>query len=351
MTNNKDDTVITNGTRDPLYDEESSQEESFYLVNKHDENDKDIINQHKNQENNTKYTTITLASNDAHSFKQQEKIGEQPCGEEELDGNQSNTSSSGEEDDDADESYDSSSMEEDEESSSSSMEDDTNVPNHVPREITMISHTTTGIEDEKKEDSTEEEEESNATLDKNSDPIMPGYTDQVFISKKTKEIFCQFAKVLVKYLQMVFPSLYLRAKHIIRKCDEFKRENKPGFEILAFSIQFNLRRLVGKQIWKKTEEYHIKWLLQHFMTNNTFSTEAEAKMEARRIAHIGHQPLVHPSKLQGYRGKKSKVNEPAAKHESEMKTDHESNDDDDEMDSILKDYVIVGKMEALNITS
>ena len=151
---------------------------------------------------------------------------------------------------------------------------------------------------------------------------------------------------------MVFPSLYLRTKHIIRKCDEYKNENKPGFEILAFSIQFNLRRLVGKQIWKKTEEYLTKWLLQHFMTNKTFSTEAEAKMEARRIAHIGHQPLVHPSKLQGHRGKKYKTdNEVSGKNESEMAQDDDSNDNDVEVDSILKDYVIVGKMQSLHISS
>lgn len=242
--------------------------------------------------------------------------------------------------------------EEDEESESSSMEDceddeeSSMKHDNVPKEIT-ISDTT--IPDEKKDSTTEE---NNSTLDKNSDPIMPGYTGPVFISKTKKEIFCQFAKVLVKYLQTVFSPLYLRAKHIIRKCDEYKKENKPGFEILAFSIQFNLRRLVGKQIWKKTEEYHTKWLLQHFMTNKTFSTEAEAKMEARRIARIGHQPLVHPSKLQGYRGKKYKTdNEVSVKNESEMVKGDGIDDDDDEVDSILKDYVIVCKMESLHISS
>ena len=251
-------------------------------------------------------------------------------------------SSAEEEEDEESDNYSLEDCEDVDESSTGNMKDD-----NVPKEIT-ISDTT--IPDEKKDSTTEK---NNSTLDKNSDPIMPGYTGPVFIFKKNKEIFCQFAKVLVKYLQMVFPSLYLRAKYIIRKCDEYKKENKPGFEILAFSIQFNLRRLVGKQTWKKTEEYHTQWLLQHFMTNKTFSTEPEAKMEARRIAHIGHQPLVHPSKLQGYRGKKYQTdNEVSVKNESEMAQDDESNEnDDDEVDSILKDYVIVGKMQSLHISS
>ena len=49
--------------------------------------------------------------------------------------------------------------------------------------------------------------------------IMPGYVTTVTVCKRRKEYFCQFAKVLVRYLQLVYPSLYLRAKHIIRECD------------------------------------------------------------------------------------------------------------------------------------
>ena len=354
--------MITNDNRSTRTHHEDSYQESFCLINKEHHAD-DQMNVQKSQESNSKDTIIPDAihfssSNDVGSFKLQEETGgeeqadldgddyvKDPCEEEQDDDKRSSNSSTEKEDD---EDCDSSSMDEDddddEESSTSSMEDDTHVSNHVPKEIT-ISNTTETVENKSTK------ETNNAIIDTRSEPIMPGYTGEVFVSKRNKEYFCQFAKVLVKYLQMVFPSLYPRAKYIICKCDEYKKENKPGFEILAFSIQFNLRRLVGKEIWKKTEGYHTKWLLQHFMTNNTFSTNAEAKIEARRIAHIGHQPLVHPSKLRGYRGKKNKqVHDPSPKNESEM-TNCDGNDDDDEVDSILKDYVIVGKMESLNISS
>ncbi|GFH61930.1 predicted protein [Chaetoceros tenuissimus] len=174
-----------------------------------------------------------------------------------------------------------------------------------------------------------------------SSTIMPGYITTVAVCKRHKEYFCQFAKVLVRYLQLVYPSLYLRAKDIIRECDKLKREGRFGYEILAFSIQFNLRRLVGKEIWAKAAEYHTKWLMNHYKNNSTYSLECEAKVAARRIVRIASQPLVHPSNLCGYRGRTKREKETSIQKQNYSNDDSCIEEIDSDLGSITKDYVVI----------
>ena len=171
--------------------------------------------------------------------------------------------------------------------------------------------------------------------------IMPGYLTTVIVCKRHKEYFCQFAKVLVRYLQLVYPSLYLRAKDIIRECLKLKKEDRPGYEIIAFSIQFNLRRLVGKQIWEKSAEYLTTWLMNHYKTNGTYSSANEAKVAARRIVRIASQPLVHPSMLRGYRGRTKKESNTSVQKQSYSNDDSCIDEIDSDVGSIAKDYVMI----------
>ncbi|GFH61917.1 predicted protein [Chaetoceros tenuissimus] len=174
--------------------------------------------------------------------------------------------------------------------------------------------------------------------------IMPGYVTTVTVCRQHKAYFCQFAKVLVRYLQLIYPSLYLRAKHIIRECDKLKREGRSGYEILAFSIQFNLRRLVGKQIWSKAAEYHIKWLMNHYKTHGTYPSENEGKVVARRIVRIASQPLVHPSKLRGYRDRTKIESIEQTRDQDNLSNDESCNDEvDSHLGSIAKDYVMIAR--------
>ena len=173
--------------------------------------------------------------------------------------------------------------------------------------------------------------------------IMPGYVTTVVVCKRHKEYFCQFAKVLVRYLQLIYPCLYLRAKDIIRECDKLKKANKSCYEILAFSIQFNLRRLVGKQIWAKAAEYHIKWLMNHYKTHGTHSSANEAKVAARRIVRIASQPLVHPSMLRGYHGRTKKESDTSVQKQSHSNDDSCIDEIDSDFGSIAKDYVMIGR--------
>ena len=173
--------------------------------------------------------------------------------------------------------------------------------------------------------------------------IMPGYVTTVVVCKRHTEYFCQFAKVLVRYLQLIYPRLYLRAKDIIRECDKLKKA-KSGYEILAFSIQFNLRRLVGKQIWAKAAEYHMKWLMNHYKTHGMYSSENEAKAAARRIVRVASQPLVHPSKLRGYHGRANIESMGQAKNKLNLSNGESCIDEiDSHLGSIAKDYVVIGR--------
>ena len=151
--------------------------------------------------------------------------------------------------------------------------------------------------------------------------FIPGYITKITRCNERSLYFCQFVKILLRYLEMVKPSLYRRAKDVIRgECIS-----------LQFSIRFNLYKLVGKNIWRKIEAYYMELLEKEFKANGKYSSEKEAMDVVHGIVHFTSMSPVHPSKWRGYRGlgKKKKVKK-------------------EEEDSDLKDYVMIGRNDVEN---
>ena len=146
--------------------------------------------------------------------------------------------------------------------------------------------------------------------------FIPGYVTKITRGNERSVYFCQFVKILMRYLEMVKPSLYRCAKNVIL----------GGCISLQFSIRFNLYNLVGKKIWRKIAAYYKEWLMEEFKANGIYSSEEEAKAVARGIARFTSLAPVHPSKWRGYRGLQKKKMEKR-----------------DEEDSDLKDYVMIGR--------
>ncbi|GFH57338.1 predicted protein [Chaetoceros tenuissimus] len=125
----------------------------------------------------------------------------------------------------------------------------------------------------------------------------------------------------MRYLEMVKPSLYRRAKDVIL----------GGCISLQFSIRFKLYKLVGKKIWKKIAAYYMEWLEKEFKANGNYSSEKEAEAAARGIVRFTSLAPAHPSKWRGYRNLQKMENEKRI-----------------EEDSDLKDYVVIGRNDVEN---
>ena len=150
--------------------------------------------------------------------------------------------------------------------------------------------------------------------------FIPGYITKITRCNERSVYFCQFVKILMRYLEMVKPSLYRRAKDVPKNCIS-----------LQFSIRFNLYKLVGKKIWKKIAAYYMEWLEKAFKKNGNYSSEKETEAAAREIVRFTSLAPVHPSKWRGYRN--------LQKEENKKK---------DEEDSDLKDYVMIGRNDVEN---
>jgi hypothetical protein len=151
--------------------------------------------------------------------------------------------------------------------------------------------------------------------------ILPGHITKITRCNERSLYFLQFVKILLRYLEMVKPSLYRRAKDVIRgDCIS-----------LQFSIRFNLYKLVGKNIWRKIAAYYMELLEKEFKANGKYSSEEEAMDVVHGIVHFTSLAPVHPSKWRGYRGLGKKKKEKR-----------------DEEDSYLQDYVMIGRNDVEN---
>jgi hypothetical protein len=78
-------------------------------------------------------------------------------------------------------------------------------------------------------------------------------------SKKERNDFLNFTRVLLKYLERKDPPMHARAKLVIRKCAESRKRREKGFESLTTTLKKRLRETVGEAYWARAEAY-----LRHF---------------------------------------------------------------------------------------
>lgn len=80
--------------------------------------------------------------------------------------------------------------------------------------------------------------------------------------KKQKQRFLVFTKTLMKFLERRDPSVYNKAQHVIRDCDDKKKLQHPGYESLAESVRTPLKEVVGPSYWKQARGYLKKAVAQ-----------------------------------------------------------------------------------------
>ena len=73
--------------------------------------------------------------------------------------------------------------------------------------------------------------------------------------KIRKERFWMLIRVLLKYLELKQPTLYDPAKRIIAKCGQQAKKHNESFQVMQKNIQTQLKELVGRKAWRKSESY------------------------------------------------------------------------------------------------
>jgi len=79
-------------------------------------------------------------------------------------------------------------------------------------------------------------------------------------TKKQKERFLIFTRVLMKYLEQKDPELHKRVRAIIKDCADRNKRHEPGYESVTTSMRSRLREVVSDAYWKRAEVY-----LNHFL--------------------------------------------------------------------------------------
>ena len=94
-----------------------------------------------------------------------------------------------------------------------------------------------------------------------------------------KEEFMEFTKILMKYLQLMNPSLCKKAQILLVQCSDNHRRQVNGYENLSVtSLRQRLRNLVGDAYWARVEAHHKRYM--------QVQRAKRRKVESVRIANM-----------------------------------------------------------------
>lgn len=137
------------------------------------------------------------------------------------------------------------------------------------------------------------------------DQIAQQQREQYHMDRKRK--FLTFTKTLMRYLEVNDKDIYLQAKCIIRDCADKKKQGDLNKSNLGANMQFRLRKLVGENIWKKTEELLSQSLMQDLKKRDDLSPD-DAKAKAEEVARVAAAPLCGAGNLTGQPGVTNSAN-------------------------------------------
>jgi hypothetical protein len=80
------------------------------------------------------------------------------------------------------------------------------------------------------------------------------------LTRKQKEKFLIFTRVLMKYLEQKDPTLHLQVKDIIRDCAQRNSRKEAGYESVTAAMKRRLKEVVNDTYWERAEVY-----LEHFL--------------------------------------------------------------------------------------
>lgn len=79
-------------------------------------------------------------------------------------------------------------------------------------------------------------------------------------TRREKDRFIVFTRVLVKYLEQTNPVLHGEVREIIRDCTERKDRKEPGYESITLAMKKRIRDVVSDACWNRAELYCERFL-------------------------------------------------------------------------------------------
>jgi len=103
------------------------------------------------------------------------------------------------------------------------------------------------------------------------------------VSKKEKERFLMFSRVLLKYVEHKNPQMHREAKTIIKECVHRNRQGEPGFESVTAAMQSRLKDLVGDHYWNRAKAHFVDYMKrEHRKQQKNSSRGSESRNYARK---------------------------------------------------------------------
>eukprot|EP00980_Cylindrotheca_fusiformis_P014954 scaffold4095_cov117-Cylindrotheca_fusiformis.AAC.11 len=98
---------------------------------------------------------------------------------------------------------------------------------------------------------------------KDRKPPEKSIPDPIQMEKRLRrKRFWMLVRVLMKYLQKKDPNLYLRARAALEDCVKRKERNEENFTNLPECVQRELKKVVGRDNWRRAKYYLTKHLIR-----------------------------------------------------------------------------------------
>lgn len=91
-------------------------------------------------------------------------------------------------------------------------------------------------------------------------------------TRKQKERFLIFTRVLMKYLEQKDPQLHVEVKNVIRDSASRNSRKEPGYESVTSAMERRLKAIVNDHYWKRAEVY-----LDHFLKQKSLTSRPSAE--------------------------------------------------------------------------
>lgn len=115
---------------------------------------------------------------------------------------------------------------------------------------------------------------------------------------KEKEMFLQFTRVLMKYLEQRDTNMHIKAKAKIKECYEKNQYGDPDYSSLTTSMKIRLRQTVGERYWKLAHNYLDRFLQEKAAMEKKKAEDDKMETVKRKAMNIApHKRRAEQKKL------------------------------------------------------